>query len=72
MAVGTKIVMEFQSNTGNKKYTLSYADSDATPQSVKEVMDAYIAATALLNVTLTGIIGAYIETTTREEYDLPE
>lgn len=66
----SKLVLEFASTTGTKKYTLNYANPEALSTAVKALMTAYINATALFDVTLTAPVAAYLVTTTREEYDL--
>ena len=68
--MASKIVLEFGSTSGTKKYSLNYADAETTVTQVKALMNAYIAATALLDVTLTNAVAAYLETTTKEDYDL--
>ena len=69
--MASKIVMEFESTSGSKKYTLNYANSEGiTNAKIKAIMNAYLAATSLLNVTLTAAVSAYIETTTQTEFDL--
>ena len=68
--MATKIVMEFTTSAGNKKISLNYGDPNATSSQVKTVMQAIVTNGALFSPQYTGIVSAYAQTTTQDDFDL--
>lgn len=68
--MATKIVMEFMTTVGNKKISLSYGNPEATSQQVKTAMQSIVTNGALFSPQYTGIIAAYAQTTTQDDFDL--
>lgn len=69
--MASKIVMEFTTATGNKKWSFANADPEATAVQVKTAMQTMITNNAMFNPAPLAIVGAKIVTTTEDDYELP-